>query len=133
MKAPLWLRAVSLLSLGLPAGLGGQARGGGGPVPVTLASMRDAYRPLLVFAPTDRDPRLVTQLGFLAEKGDELHERQVILVPLLLRSSGRPWRVASNADIGLMEASELTWRANGSTSIRTRLPWFCSARMAVRS
>ena len=51
-------------------------------IPATLDSLRDVYRPLLVFAPTDSDQRFIRQARLLARGEFQLHERQVLFVPL---------------------------------------------------
>ncbi len=90
-----------------PALPGGQNRAGENPVPVTLKSMRDTCRPLLIFAPSDADQRVQTQLAIVAANADELHERQVIAVPLPLAGAGKPLVPALNSrDLGTMSAAE---------------------------
>jgi len=60
------------------------------PATVTLETMRDRYRPLLVFAPTDKDPDFLRQLHLVAADQSELQEREVLLVPLTSTSEARP-------------------------------------------
>ncbi len=49
----------------------------------TLAKLRDTYRVLLVFAPSDRDPRYVQQAKLLARHGAEMQERDLVVVPVV--------------------------------------------------
>lgn len=51
-------------------------------------SHREPYRTLLVCAPTEKDSRYVQQLRMLSGGVAELRERQVLVVPLVERSSG---------------------------------------------
>jgi hypothetical protein len=58
------------------------AQGADSPKPVTLASMRDHARPLLVFAPTDKDQALLVQIRLFASDRSAMHQREVLLVPI---------------------------------------------------
>jgi hypothetical protein len=77
------------------------------PMPVTLDSMRDRYRPVLVFAPSTT-PDFLNQIRILAQGGVPLHERNVITVPLLLHQDNKPWGIVFNGndDIGQMAHDE---------------------------
>jgi hypothetical protein len=55
------------------------------PAPVTLQAMRDHYRPVLIFAPSDT-PQLRSQIQILSQDQSQLRQRDVVLVPVL--SSG---------------------------------------------
>ena len=55
------------------------------PAAVTLQSMRDRSRPVLIFAPSDT-PQLRSQLQILSQDPSQLQQRDIILVPVL--SSG---------------------------------------------
>lgn len=66
------------------------------PVTVTLETMRDHARPLLVFAPTDKDPRFLEQVHRFAAAGDAMGEREVILVPLNARPEAASWGAVPN-------------------------------------
>jgi len=78
----------------------------GSPMPVTLDTLRDSYRPVLVFAPSST-PQLIEQMRILAQGGVPMHERNVITVPILLHDDGKPWGVTFNlADIGQMSLEE---------------------------
>ena len=46
----------------------------------TLPSLRDLYRPLLIFSPNDGDARLQQQISFTDDHKPGLAERQVILI-----------------------------------------------------
>lgn len=77
------------------------------PMPVTLATLRDQYRPVLVFAPSTT-PAFLQQMRNLAQGGVSMHERNVITVPILLHPDNKPWGVLFNGnfDIGEMSAGE---------------------------
>ncbi|TCK75273.1 DUF4174 domain-containing protein [Acidipila rosea] len=49
--------------------------------PTRLAAMRRCYRPLLVFSPSPRDPRLRRQQSALDSAADDMMDRFVLLVP----------------------------------------------------
>ena len=52
----------------------------------TLASFVDKNRVLLVFAPTDQDPRLHEQLNLLSHHSQDMKERDLILIPVPMQS-----------------------------------------------
>ncbi len=52
----------------------------------TLASYVDRNRVLLLFAPTDHDPRLREQLKLLDHHRPDMRERDLILIPILSQS-----------------------------------------------
>ena len=54
----------------------------------SLRALRDHSRPLLVFAPTGSDARLLSQVRLLAAHWDELNDRQVL--PIAIVGSGQP-------------------------------------------
>ena len=54
----------------------------------SLRALRDHSRPLLVFAPTGSDARLLGQMRLLAAHGNELNDRQVL--PIAIVGSGAP-------------------------------------------
>ena len=49
----------------------------------TLATLKDTHRVLLVFAPSDRDPRYVQQMQMLEHHGAEMQERDLVLLPVV--------------------------------------------------
>ena len=49
----------------------------------TLASLKDTHRVLLVFAPSERDPRYVQQMQMLEHHGAEMQERDLVLIPVV--------------------------------------------------
>lgn len=59
-----------------------------------LDDSRDRFRPLLVFAADDKDKQFIEQVQRIAESASQLHERQVLFVPLLERSETRSWAKA---------------------------------------
>jgi hypothetical protein len=66
----------------------GQANPGCAPQPKTLAAMRHCFRPLLVFAPASKDPRLKKQGAILDEDADDMMDRFVMLTPILPAAGG---------------------------------------------
>ncbi len=76
------LFVFSLCGISLP--MRSQQSAIGMPATVTLASLRDRYRPLLVFAPSDT-PQLIEQARILTKGTQDLRERDVITLPLLLQ------------------------------------------------
>jgi len=56
--------------------------------PATLAQMRHCYRPLLVFSPTGKDPRLLRQQADLDSAADDMMDRFVLLLPVPARADG---------------------------------------------
>ena len=71
--------------------------------PTTLASLRDTYRPLLLFAARPDDPALLAQLHKLKEVAPGLTERQVLLVAI-------PFNNPSPTDVSLTPADALAAR-----------------------
>ncbi len=51
-------------------------------VPKSLAAMRGCYRPLLVFSPSPRDPRLKRQTALLDAAADDMMDRFVLFTPI---------------------------------------------------
>jgi hypothetical protein len=83
-----------------------QSSGANRPQPVTLSTLRDTHRPLLVFTP-NTNPQFLKQIRELAASANDLHQRDVLVVPLLLHDDDKPWGVAFNLeDIGSMTAAE---------------------------
>lgn len=52
------------------------------PSPTTLEKLRDAYRPLLLFAPNPEDPSLLLQLRKLNNSASGLVERDVLIIAI---------------------------------------------------
>lgn len=52
----------------------------------TLATLNDNHRVLLLFAPSDRDPRYQQQLTLLSHHFPDLGERDLFLLPVLTQS-----------------------------------------------
>lgn len=84
-----------------------QQSGVDSPMPITLDSLRDRYRPVLVFAPSTTH-MFIQQMRILAQGGVAMYERNVIAIPLLLHDDGMPWGVVFNGndDIGRMQPDE---------------------------
>ena len=107
MKLPTLVLAFGLMFFFKPAPLSTQTYGVDSPVPVTLQSMRDTSRPLLVFALSDADPRFRQQLAIAAHNAYELHQRQVITVPLAVHETSKPLGfVFDGSDLGSMQPAE---------------------------
>ncbi len=66
-------RVLVLISLWLPMCFAQQ----------TLATLKDTHRVLLVFAPSDRDPRYLQQTEMLEHHGAEMKERDLVLIPVV--------------------------------------------------
>ncbi len=49
----------------------------------TLATLKDTHRVLLVFAPSDHDPRYLQQMQMLDHHGAEMRERDLVLLPVV--------------------------------------------------
>ncbi|MBX6359583.1 DUF4174 domain-containing protein [Pseudacidobacterium ailaaui] len=74
--------------LSLPAGLFAQASLSCSMRPATLVQMRHCYRPLLVFSPTAKDPRLLKQQSALDSAADDMMDRFVLFLPIIAQSQG---------------------------------------------
>jgi len=84
-----------------------QAAGRNSALPATIEALRDRYRPLLVFAPTDKDERFLQQARLFAAGSSRLHERQVLFVPVVLRSDANHGGVMLNSsDVASLDAKE---------------------------
>ena len=83
-----------------------QAFSAQGPPTVTLSTLRDTHRPLLVFTPRTT-PEFLIQIRALAAGANDLHPRNVIVVPMLLHDDNKPWGVTFKLDdIGAMSAAD---------------------------
>ncbi len=69
--------------------------------PVTLHSLRDTVRPVLIFAPTAADPSLLKQLHLLAAQvpGLDLEDRQVRIFVVTQHPSPTQPRLADSPDL----------------------------------
>jgi hypothetical protein len=56
--------------------------------PATLSQMRHCYRPLLVFSPTAKDPRLLKQQSVLDNAADDMMDRFVLFLPVIVKPQG---------------------------------------------
>jgi hypothetical protein len=61
-----------------------------GPMTVTLASLRDRYRPVIVFAPSPIEP-FIQQVRILVHGRHEARERDIVLVLLPLNEWDGSW------------------------------------------
>lgn len=95
------MRLTSLLLLGLlvPHFATAQAP----PSPVTLAQLRDRYRPLLLFAATPDDPALLAQLTKLKGAAAGLGERDVLVIAV-------PYRDPAPTEVSLSAAESANVR-----------------------
>ena len=73
------------------------------PNPVTLAQLRDRYRPLLLFAAQPDDPALLAQMTRLKEATAGLAERDVLVIAI-------PYKDPSSTDVSLSAADALAAR-----------------------
>jgi hypothetical protein len=80
MKVP-HFAAFALLAA--PVVLGAQAMPSCKTQPANLAEMHGCFRPLLVFSPSDADPRLKRQEAILDADADDMMDRFVLLVPIV--------------------------------------------------
>ena len=78
---------VTALTLA-PGALQAQAHAGCATKPQQLAQMRGCYRPLLVFSPGARDPRLHRQQAALDQAADDMMDRNVLYMPILAEAKG---------------------------------------------
>jgi hypothetical protein len=56
--------------------------------PLTLKAMRDCYRPVLVFADSAKNPSFLAQQKLLEQYADDMMDRNLLYVPVLVRSAG---------------------------------------------
>ena len=71
--------------------------------PVTLESLRDHARPLLLFAKSPEDPQLRIQLRTLGEHAAEAQERQIVPIAVLFNSP-------ASTEASLTQAEAITVR-----------------------
>ncbi len=79
-------RLITLAALMLGSPVHSQLNPGCPVQPATFKAMRDCYRPLLVFAPSARDASLVAQQTMLDQYADEMMDRNLLYVPVLVQS-----------------------------------------------
>lgn len=101
------MKRISILLLAMATlSASAQHPGADSPAPVTLRSMQDHIRPLLVFAPS-ATPLVIEQLQALTHSIPDLRDRDVLIVPLLLNEDHKPiGAVLTPAIIGSMSAAE---------------------------
>lgn len=75
--------ALLLLLFSLPVALSAQALLNCKVQPTNLKQMRLCWRPLLVFSPTDHDPRLRQQEAMLDADADDMMDRFVLFTPIV--------------------------------------------------
>lgn len=90
-----FLPAIVLLTMGLMTR--SVVRSQTPPSPVTLAQMRDRYRPLLLFAAAPDDPSLLAQLTHLKDAAAGLKDRDVLVIAL-------PYKDPSPSEVSLSAA-----------------------------
>lgn len=109
-----FLLAVSSNSYPETAGLQRSFTMAPSPVVTTMESLRDRYRPLLIFASSDNSPQLAEQIRLLAAGAIELRERQVFVV-LVLEEVGK------HSDAGSSKAHEfVSLKLKEATAVRRR-------------
>lgn len=84
-------RAAALLALLLaPLALHAQAKLTCKVQPATLAEAKDCWRPLLLFSPSDHNPRLLAQEHILDQDADDMMDRFVLAVPIVPNAKHTP-------------------------------------------
>jgi len=75
--------------------------------PTSLSSMRDCYRPLLLFARSVKDPEFVRQIDELRAHASEVKERDIIVVPVVSNDTvtSQPQAELPNTELSRSEAS----------------------------
>ena len=73
--------------------------------PTTLRAMRNCFRPLLVFAPSARDPRFAAQQALLEQYADDMMDRNLLYVPVLIQ--GTHFEQPLDAPYVVLKQSEL--------------------------
>jgi len=76
-------KQIWALLFALSVGIHAQARPDCQVVPKTLAAMHGCYRPLLVFSPGPKDPRLRHQASLLDSGADDMMDRFVLFTPIV--------------------------------------------------
>jgi hypothetical protein len=66
----------------------------GDPAPAALQTLRDRYRPILIFTPSEDVPSFQTQVNLLAAHAAELAERDVVFIAIPYRANSQPFQVA---------------------------------------
>ena len=72
-----------------------------------MLSMRDCYRPLLVFTPSLNAPEFVRQLRELSKHSPDLKDRDIVVIPVTSRDALAPSLIADLPTVALSQ-SELT-------------------------
>lgn len=68
-----------------------------GPSPVTLRSLRDQHRALLIFT-SGTNAQFLNQISALAANANDLRERDLVLIPILSHEDNKPWRETFRLD-----------------------------------
>jgi hypothetical protein len=79
--------AILVSLLALPPHLHAQASPGCPMHPGSIRAMLHCYRPLLVFSPSAADPRFLQQEHAMDSDADDMMDRNVLLVPILVDAS----------------------------------------------
>ncbi len=124
MKAKSTIAGLLILNLAVFAQDGGSAVSPCPVVPFSLSSARNCYRPLLLFAPSIRDPKFVHQIEELRSHASEIKERDIIIVPIISRETARTQLPADLLGATLSHAEAGSVRSSvgvGSDSFRVIL------------
>ncbi len=76
--------------------------------PANLAEMKDCWRPLLVFSPSDSDPRLKQQEQLLDADADDMMDRFVLFTPIVPHAKhvptplDAPWTLLKQSQMNAM-------------------------------
>ena len=78
--------------------------------PANLAGMQNCWRPLLVFSPSDRDPRLKQQEEMLDADADDMMDRFVLFTPIVPSARhvptplDAPWTLLNQVEMNAVRA-----------------------------
>lgn len=92
--------------------------------PNSLLSMRDCYRPLLVFTPSLNDPESVRQLDELSRHSPEMKDRDIVVILITSRDAVAPRPPADLPAVALSQSEVAAARSRfkvGSHSFRVIL------------
>lgn len=102
--------ALLMALLSLPLALDAQAMLNCKVQPSNLHEMRLCWRPLLVFSPSDHDPRLKAQEDILDADADDMMDRFVLLTPIVPAAKSvptpldAPWTLLPQAQMNAVRA-----------------------------
>ena len=95
---------LAIFLLFAPSILVAQARPDCALRPKSLPQMRHCYRPLMVFSPSSSDPRLKKQQSILDNAADDMMDRFVLFLPILIKSAN--YQAPLDTPYALLDAKE---------------------------